>query len=49
MKIRKINYNTKRKNALKDRLSAFEKKIAQHEKRLAEVMSNPYYQNINNK
>jgi uncharacterized protein YeeX (DUF496 family) len=49
MKIRKINYKTKRQNALKVRLEAFDKKIADHQKRLAEIMNNPYYNNINNK
>ena len=45
MKIKKINYNTKKKNLFRDRLEAFEKIIAEHEKKLAEVMRNPYYQN----
>jgi hypothetical protein len=49
MKIRKINYKTNRQNALKVRLEAFEKKIADHQKKLAEIMGNPYYNNINNK
>jgi len=47
MKIRKTNYNTKRQNALRVRLAAFDKKIAEHQKKLAEIMSNPYYNNIN--
>jgi hypothetical protein len=46
MKIRKTNYKTKRQNALKVRLESFDKKIAEHQKKLAEIMSNPYYNNI---
>jgi hypothetical protein len=49
MKIRKINRKTKRQNPLKAQIANFEKRIAEHQKKLAEIMSNPYYNNINNK
>jgi|APCry1669190691_1035309.scaffolds.fasta_scaffold00209_4 hypothetical protein len=49
MKVRTINYKTKKKNALRDSLDAFEKKIAEHQKKLAEITSSPYYSNINKK
>jgi uncharacterized protein YeeX (DUF496 family) len=49
MKIRKINYNTKRKNPLKAQIASLEKTLADHQKRLAEITLNPYHSNINNK